>query len=81
MGNLDESKPDIELSEQATLILKAAEICGGRSELAKKLKVHVSFINQLIGNFRPIPVKRCVEIETAVNGAITKEQLRPDVFR
>lgn len=47
-------------------------------ELATKLAITPVLINQWANAKRPIPPERCVEIERATNGEVTRPELRPD---
>lgn len=52
----------------------------GRSALLGRiLSVSPVLISQWINGVRQIPAERCPEIEKATNGAVTCEELRPDV--
>lgn len=58
---------------------RAIEIAGGVTALASRLKT----TPQVVNNWRArksVPPERCAEIEAATNGAVTREQLRPDIF-
>ena len=47
-------------------------------ELATKLQITPVLINQWANAKRPIPPERCVAIERATNGEVTRPELRPD---
>lgn len=47
-------------------------------ELATKLAITPVLINQWANGKRPIPPERCVEIERATEGHVTRRDLRPD---
>ena len=47
-------------------------------ELATKLAITPVLINQWANGKRPIPPERCVEIERATEGYVTRRDLRPD---
>lgn len=47
-------------------------------ELATKLAITPVLINQWANGKRPIPPERCVEIERATGGHVTRRDLRPD---
>lgn len=55
----------------------ACEIVGGQAILAKLIGVSQPAICEWIHGYRPIPIKRCVEIEFATNGAVSRKDLRP----
>lgn len=55
----------------------AREAAGGKNvDLAKMLGVTESAVSQ----WKRVPYQRAVEIEAATNGAVTRYDLRPDVF-
>lgn len=60
------------------ILKKACELAGGQSKLAEKIGVTTSAVNQWVKGNRPIPIDRCVAIERATNGNITRRDLRPD---
>lgn len=60
-------------------IIKAADIAGGQSSLAKLIGVSAPTVNQWISGVRPIPAERCPAIERFTDGAVRCEELRPDV--
>lgn len=47
--------------------------------LGRSLGISPSLISQWANEIRQIPAERCPEIEKATNGAVTCEELRPDV--
>lgn len=55
----------------------AAKLFGSKTELAARLNVS----KQVIYNWQltKVPAERCLDIEELTNGAITCEQLRPDL--
>lgn len=61
-------------------ICKAADILGGNVGLAEVIDVHPSFISQMVTGRRKVPCGYCLAIENATRGAVTRYQLRPDVF-
>lgn len=52
----------------------------GASGLAKAIGVKPQFVAALSRGQRPVPSSRCLSIEIATNGAVTRYDLRPDVF-
>lgn len=59
---------------------KAIERAGGLKKFADTLGVSP----QVVHNWRKrknVPVDRCAAIEEATDGEVTREQLRPDIFR
>lgn len=61
-------------------ILRAVEIAGSQAALAQKVGVSKAFVNQWCNNNRPVPPERCRAIEEATAGAVTRYDLRPDIF-
>lgn len=64
-------------------LARAIEICGSQAELARRLgepvqQQHVwNWVNRAGGR---VPPEQCIPIERAVDGAVTRYDLRPDVF-
>lgn len=48
------------------------------SALARKLNITPAMIYQWRVGLRPVPVRKCAEIERITNGAVTRKDLRPD---
>ncbi|WP_315710006.1 helix-turn-helix domain-containing protein [Brenneria uluponensis] len=66
-------------TEPSTAILNACHIVGGQASLARSLGLSSPTINQWVMGVRPIPADRCPAIEKITAGAVTCEELRPDV--
>ena len=62
---------------QKSALQKACDLVGGQGKLAEILNVTPPAITAWLSN-RPIPVMRCVQIEQATNGIVTRKDLRPD---
>ena len=60
-------------------IERACSALGSQAALAGVLNVTPGAVNQWVTTHRPIPAERCPDIERATNGAVTREELRPDV--
>lgn len=60
-------------------IERACEQMGGQAALARVLGIKPPTVNQWVKDGRPVPVHRCPGIEQATSGAVTCEELRPDV--
>jgi DNA-binding transcriptional regulator YdaS (Cro superfamily) len=58
---------------------KAAEIVGSQVALADALKVTKGAVNQWKDEGRRVPAEYCPLIERMTNGAVTCEELRPDI--
>ena len=54
---------------------------GSSSQLAKKINAPSPDVYSWASGKRPVPVKRCVQIEQSTNGAVTRKDLRPDDWR
>ena len=52
---------------------------GKASRLASSIRVNSVLISQWASGVRQVPAERCPSIERATNGAVTCEELRPDV--
>ena len=59
-------------------IEKAYGYVGGATALANALGVSPSMVTNWAKKRRPVPVKRCVEIEKLTNGMVSRKDLRPD---
>jgi DNA-binding transcriptional regulator YdaS (Cro superfamily) len=59
----------------------AIQMAGGISAMANALGVSAPTVHQWKSNkhSRPIPAARCPDIERITNGAVTCEELRPDL--
>jgi DNA-binding transcriptional regulator YdaS (Cro superfamily) len=51
---------------------------GGPSRLAEVLDVSISFLSQMAAGTSAISPARCVAIEKATQGMVTRKDLRPD---
>ena len=51
---------------------------GSASELAERLDISLSYLSQLISGASSLSPERCVEIELATNGEVTRKDLRPE---
>jgi DNA-binding transcriptional regulator YdaS (Cro superfamily) len=63
-----------------TPLQRAIEHCGSQSELARRMggKVRTAHIYHWLRN--GVTAERCIAIEHATGGAVTRYDLRPDVF-
>lgn len=61
-------------------ICQAIEIVGSQSLLAEKIGVSPQFVCQMANGTRPIPATLVLKIEDATNGAVTRHDLRADIF-
>lgn len=60
-------------------ITEACTALGGQRALATALRISAPTVHQWINGARRVPEDRCPEIELACKGAVTCEQLRPDL--
>ncbi len=51
---------------------------GGASKFAEYLGISTSYLSQLAAGTTARSPERCVEIEKATDGAVTRKDLRPD---
>ncbi len=51
---------------------------GGASRLAKLLGISISYLSQLASGASSISPTRCIDIERATDGKVTRRDLRPD---
>lgn len=51
---------------------------GSQARLAKDLEVSPSYLSQMAGGDTSISPARCVAIEHATSGAVTRQDLRPN---
>ncbi len=67
------------MKRENSALKKACLSFGGQALMARNLGVSPPTINQWVSGARPIPAERCLEIEKITEGAVTCEELRPDV--
>lgn len=60
-------------------IMRACTALAGPSSMAKLIGVSSPTVSQWLSGKRPVPAKRCVQIERATEGAVRCEDLRPDI--
>ena len=51
---------------------------GAITALAKQIGAHAPDVSRWMTGERPVPVERCVAIEHATEGAVTRRNLRPE---
>lgn len=61
-------------------ITDAVNAVGGQVALAKQLGVNPSLISQWVTGRLKVAARHCLSIELATVGAVTRYDLRPDVF-
>ena len=62
-------------------LLRAAEAVGSQSDLARKVGCNRALVNHMIIGRRGITAEMAVAIEQATDGAVSRADLRPDLFR
>jgi DNA-binding transcriptional regulator YdaS (Cro superfamily) len=60
---------------------KAIKEVGGQAKLAKLLGKKQGQVGNWLHRDKKVPAAVCADIEAATGGAVTCQQLRPDVFR
>lgn len=67
------------MSTKSTLsVQRASEAVGGKAALARLIGVTPPTVQQWATGARSVPIERCVAIERATKGAVTRKDLRPD---
>lgn len=61
-------------------IKRAVQSVGSNAALAIQVGVSPGMVSQWVSGKRPVAATRCAAIETATKGAVTRYELRPDVF-
>jgi len=69
---------DSERKQMLSALEQCFEVCGGASKLADKLGITRQAIDQW--RQRGVPAERVVALEAAVAGAVSRRELRPDLF-
>ena len=62
-----------------SIVVKAVLIAGGPAKLSRELGVTSQAISQWMANGR-VPAARCIAIERATKGAVSRQELRPDLY-
>ncbi|MDW3682964.1 helix-turn-helix domain-containing protein [Cupriavidus sp. CV2] len=65
-------------TETTSAIQRASEIAGGKAALARLVGVKPPTVQQWASGARPVAIERCVAIEQATKGAVTRKALRPN---
>ena len=60
-----------------TPIERACDAVKGQAKLARLIGVSPANVNQWVTGNRPVPIERCVAIERATGGLVTRKDLRP----
>ena len=59
---------------------KAVELAGGQTALARAVDVKQGHIWWWLNRSGKAPAEKCIDIERATAGAVTRHELRPDVY-
>jgi DNA-binding transcriptional regulator YdaS (Cro superfamily) len=51
---------------------------GSQSQLARQLQIAPQLVGQWAKGKRPVPISRCLPIEKATEGQVSRRDLRPD---
>jgi DNA-binding transcriptional regulator YdaS (Cro superfamily) len=54
---------------------------GSKTKLARAINAQPQLVWQWATDVRPVPVRRCLPIELATGGAVTRKDLRPNDWR
>lgn len=60
-------------------ISRAAQIAGGQSALARKLGCTPQAVSKMCATGK-VPAERVIAVEEAVEGQVTRNELRPDLY-
>ena len=58
-------------------IQRAAQLAGSQALLATLIDVKQPTVSEWARGERPVPIERCVDIERATGGGVTRRDLRP----
>lgn len=53
---------------------------GAAAALARAIGVHPVMVSQWAAGVKAVPVERCMPIERATGGQVTRQELRPDDY-
>lgn len=59
---------------------RAVDLSGGQNALARMIGVGQGHVWYWLRRSKRIPAERAAQVERATDGAVTKEELRPDLF-
>lgn len=61
-------------------IAAAIRLFGTQTALAERIGVGQNAVSYWLTSLKPVPPKRAVQIEAVTNGAVTRKELRPDLW-
>ena len=56
------------------------DFSGGQAALARELGISPQAVSQWVRGRRPVPPRLAIRIESATGGAVSRHDLRPDIF-
>jgi DNA-binding transcriptional regulator YdaS (Cro superfamily) len=59
-------------------ITKAVDLLDGTNATAEKLQVSPPTVSEWLSGKRPVPWKRCIELERLTGGEVKRKELLPD---
>jgi len=70
------------MNTKNTIIEKAIAVVGSQKELARRIggKVKQQHIHRWLYLTKCLPAERAIQIEIATDGAVTRHELRPDLW-
>lgn len=66
--------------DKTLAIKRAVEAVGSQAALSRAICAPPALVWQWLDGRRPVAPKHCIPIETATAGAVTRHDLRPDIF-
>ncbi len=61
-------------------LARAIALCGGQSKLSRAIKTSQARVWYWLHEAAVVPGEACLKIEAATGGAVTRQQLRPDLW-
>lgn len=61
-------------------LLRAISLAGGKTELANLIHVRYAHVHSWLRPDKQVPAHMCIPIEKAVNGKVSRYELRPDIY-
>lgn len=68
------------MEKPLTPLERAIRVCGGQTKLAEKIGLSQQRVSYWRKAKNGVPAEYARDIEEACNGAVTRQQLRPDIF-
>lgn len=64
------------MSKRHDVVSEVIALAGGQAALAKALGISRAAVYQ----WDKVPAERCIAVEEAIGGQVTRYQMRPDIF-